>query len=347
MIRRLLIPLFSDIIIYMIAIVGLISNENILFILNKEFLVKFKQTDVSFKLQILFASLFFVISIVVIIINYIEYKKDSENKMVTLSFVKTSAPKIEPRSKLDDLLKVDGSLKLYLEIDNLKHLLLERSIKFGELISLSSSSEVKYTESVRLSLSKKKLIKSKFILNFEPSGDTIWTSDVYDRENLSDNLLDAKKTSTGKRQLIIHTKNAANLEYLNLFDEPDKVLQVTTNVQPNDEDKVPNIFKLSSKLNISIDNYSTSVFVNELQFFHEYAIMAELDKGISRGFLYYSIRTEIDIINIDKNTLICESVKLRDINNRNAGIAIKKMLKESQVKGEFDKDFDVDKLFVD
>lgn len=337
LIKKLILPITSNIFLFIIAIIKLFEKTKINNIEKNTNIFKHIYTTIlRFELynKLLFVLLTFssLLSIILIISNYKEVKSNFKIKNIRLKIIKPLKLKELPEVKTENENLIDGNLKISLIKDNSEEILFQRFIRYGELIMSNTPGEVHFFEKKRLNISKRSFKNNKIKMIFEPNIDLVWTRNLYDKDNLHENLFDAKETENGIRQLLVFTEGVKGENYLNKFEEPEKVLRVNTGYQPYDENKLPNIFRIPEKMKLNIDNeIYMNIQLDSLQFIHDYCIAAILNKYIKKQLLHYSIRTELEIIDFKNNTLVIKPIPLRDISRQKAKKQINKALKEAGI----------------
>lgn len=316
MVKRIFIPLISNLIIFFIAAINLIERNKSIFTTDVRTLDGYYKAVLSLNLhnqvQIALLVCSLLIAAFYVFTNYFDDQKRMKLKNIKIKLVRPIKPDKMPDVKMDPNL-IDGNLKIILDFNGIQQVIFQRLIRYGELIN-QFSAEVHYEEKVNININKKKLKNAKFVVLYEPIIDSVWTRNLYDRDNLLENLFDAQLTDSGMRQLLVYTEGIEKDVYLTRFDEPNKVLSIQTNVQPYDETLLPNIFKIPDKIVVDIDaKYHATIEMSKLQFVHDYCIMAVLDKYIEKQLLQYSIRAELMVSSISNDILKLKVIKLKDI----------------------------------
>lgn len=250
-------------------------------------------------------------------LNVIEKSKSSKKTHFTCRLRREAEPTIAVNSKYDDNGSITGVLTIRIDKGNHKEVLLQRQLRYDEI--LSGPGEIIYkeeTESIFSDLKKFKGAYLRFI--FEPTNNSFWTRDIYDRDSLKENLNDANLSIHGERQVLIYTDTLKSRvpEMLTKFPDPDNVSQIIRKgYSPKNEKMLPIALKLIQNLSFHVNKDKIISFpISDVDFCHHFSIGAVTEQhGISKFSLFYAMEatikldekgnTEIVKWNPDKDTI--------------------------------------------
>lgn len=231
------------------------------------------------------------------ILNIKEKIKDSKKVSFAFRLRCNAEPDLHIENKYKNDGSINGLLTIIIEKGKNKEPLLQRQISYSEI--LGGPSEITYLEETISEFSSVKHFKnSHFKILFEPTESSFWTRNVYDKDSLKYNLLDAPLTSNGEQQVLIHSSSLRSRvsEFLSNFPEPESVLRVERKgYKANKEDSLPILLHLFHHISFYVNREKLLEFSSsDFNLCHHFAIGAILGKnGLQKFSLFYA--TEITI----------------------------------------------------
>lgn len=280
--RLVIFPIIGTILATIIAIVAIIKQQ----LLVQESVFTVWTTPV---IICLFIAL--VISIFQAITTF-RNEYDKEHRVIFHLFLREIREQPDTLNVwLKDPRQVTGTLSVIVTKGSNKKILLRRSIRYGELTDPSSPSDHEYLEDVANSsfISANSLKGWDFTLLFEPNINDIRISSIYDRDDMQDYVLDATVANNGTQRVLIATYEyqEEKSKLRSLFDEPDKILVVSTNARPI-ENEVASFFNVIQRVRFDINGETVLESpINEKGLTYEFLIGGEMKNGIYSKTCYY------------------------------------------------------------
>lgn len=158
--------------------------------------------------------------------------------------------------------------------------------------------------------------KSRIRILFQPAARTHWTRNLYDKDDLKENLYSSPKNSNGLQQILIYTSTLESLvpEFLTKFPDPSnvsKVMRLSASAQ--DAKKLPLLFDVLTHIELLVKNQTlakTQLDKSTLDNYlvHHWAIGAIFGdgRGVEKFSLYYAVELAFDIDKKNKATLVSQ-----------------------------------------
>jgi len=286
--KHLLLPILIAAVASSIATIGIISKQ-----------INDKKSIFDYWTIVIFSCMMLSLALVIIqaILKYKEEIKKLETVKFTLKLKDLRPPKQLPETWNSDPKYSSGCLTVYIQDDE-NFQLLQKFVRYGELIDPTSPAEWEYSTEVK---TKKynasiKVGAKTILLTFEPS--MVRSRKLYDSDDIHDWLDEAPTKSNGDQQVIIYTESAQDRfdELIKTITEPEKTLRVKTNHRPYHELDMPVIFTLPQEISLCLNNDTVFTLLTEnLKCNHEYvlSVRSDNDGWLEKQLYYYSISTEM------------------------------------------------------
>lgn len=257
------------------------------------------------------------LTLIIIIMAWLTYKeksKDSKKGIIELrlrSAFNLNSLTIE--SKDDN--PISGMLSLRVDKSGKPTDLLQRQLCYDEFRNVGEPSFK--DEKPTIFNNPTSFKKSRVRMLFQPAARTHWTRNLYDKDDLQENLYSSPKNSKGLQQVLIYTSTLESLvpEFLTKFPDPSNVYKVTRlGASANDAKKLPLLFDALTHIELLVKNQTLakthldkSTLDNYLV--HHWAIGAICGdgRGVEKFSLYYAVELAFDIDKKNNATLVSQS----------------------------------------